>query len=232
MTLLTSYYQRGLSDHVPLMLQIDEVNWGPRPLRMLKCWFEFPGYGDFVRDKWGSLQCQGWGGYVLKEKLKMLKLSLKEWHMQHARNIGGKIMAVKNQISVLDSKAELSMLLDEEVLELHDLSANLHSLARVQNSINLQNSRLSWLKDGDANSKNFHGVMSCRRHHNSINMVSVDGLMVEGVHNVRSAVFHHFSNHFKSLGVVRPNIGGLQFRKLSGANAGALTKPFSQEEVK
>ena len=30
-------YQRGLSDHVPLMLYVDEVNWGPRPLRMLKC---------------------------------------------------------------------------------------------------------------------------------------------------------------------------------------------------
>jgi hypothetical protein len=151
----------------------------------------------------------------------MLKLGLKEWHMQHTRNIDGKITTVKNQISVLNSKAELSALLDEELVEVHDLSMHLHSLARVQNSINWQNSRLNWLKDGDANSKNFHGAMSGRRHHNSINMVSVDGLMVEGVHNVRSAVFHHFSTHFKSLGAVRPNIGGLQFRKL-----------FSQDEVK
>lgn len=30
-------YQRGLSDHVPLILHADDANWGPRPLRMLKC---------------------------------------------------------------------------------------------------------------------------------------------------------------------------------------------------
>ena len=39
-------YQRGLSDHVPLMLYVDNANWGPRPLRMLKCWTEYPGYED------------------------------------------------------------------------------------------------------------------------------------------------------------------------------------------
>jgi hypothetical protein len=28
---------RGLSDHCPLQLSVDEENWGPRPVRMLKC---------------------------------------------------------------------------------------------------------------------------------------------------------------------------------------------------
>jgi len=28
---------RGLSDHCPLVLCVDEENWGPKPLRMLKC---------------------------------------------------------------------------------------------------------------------------------------------------------------------------------------------------
>lgn len=28
-------HQRGLSDHVPLALFMDEANWGPRPLMML-----------------------------------------------------------------------------------------------------------------------------------------------------------------------------------------------------
>jgi hypothetical protein len=91
---------------------------------------------------------------------------------------------------------------------------------------------MKWLKDGDANSKFFHGVMSGRRRHNAINMVSVDGSIVEGVHNIRSTIFNHFSSHFKASGAIRPGVGGLQFRKLSGAEAGALTKPFSQVEVK
>jgi len=59
--------QQGLSDHVPLVLSVDEANRGPRPLHMLKCWADFPGYAQFVRDKWNSLHIEGWGGFVLKK---------------------------------------------------------------------------------------------------------------------------------------------------------------------
>jgi len=52
---------RGLSDHCPLVLSVDEANWGPRPTRMLKCWQDVPGYKQFVFDKWKSFQVDGWG---------------------------------------------------------------------------------------------------------------------------------------------------------------------------
>ncbi|PNX63751.1 cysteine-rich receptor-like protein kinase, partial [Trifolium pratense] len=74
---------RGLSDHCPLVLSVNEDDWGPRPSRMLKCWKDIPGYNLFVREKWNSFQVDGWGGYVLKEKLKMIKADLKEWHKAH-----------------------------------------------------------------------------------------------------------------------------------------------------
>ncbi|GAU20017.1 hypothetical protein TSUD_273520 [Trifolium subterraneum] len=64
---------RGLSDHCPLVLVASEENWGPRPLRMLKCWKDVPGYDILVKEKWNSLQVDGWGGFVLKEKVKMIK---------------------------------------------------------------------------------------------------------------------------------------------------------------
>jgi len=107
---------------------------------MLKCWADFPGYDDFVRNKWGTFDLHGWGGYVLRHKLKLMKMSLKEWHQQHSQNLNGKITTVKNQISLLDSKGEMSVLHDDEMTELHDLSLNLHSLSQAQNSINWQKS--------------------------------------------------------------------------------------------
>jgi len=145
----------------------------------------------------------------------------------------GKRKEVKDRISVLDSKAELFVLHDDEVAELHELSVNLHSLARVHNSISCwQKSRMNWLNEGDANSNIFGGVMSHWRRHNAINMVSVGGVNVEGVNNVRTTVFEHFSNHFKVNGEARPDVAGLHFRKLSFGEAGNLTKPFSVEEVR
>jgi len=95
---------RGLSDHCPLVLSIDEENWGPRPLRLLKCWENYPGYKNFVRDQCRSFQVEGWGGYVLKEKFKLIKLALKDWHIRHSQNLPAKILTLKDKISSFDLK--------------------------------------------------------------------------------------------------------------------------------
>lgn len=70
--------QRGLFDHVPVVLDVDDSNWGPRPLQMLKCWGDFNGYSEFVKEKLNSFSLDGCGGYVLQKKLEMIKFCLKE----------------------------------------------------------------------------------------------------------------------------------------------------------
>ena len=169
---------------------------------------------------------------MLKQKLKMMKASLKEWHQQHSHNMESKISEVKNRLSFLDSKGEVNVLLEEEVKELHHLSVNLHSMSRVQNSINWQKSRVKWLQEGDENSKFFHNIMSHRRRRNNISLVHVNGVSVVGVQNIRTTVFNHFSTHFKNSAAARPGVETLSFRKLSYGEAGNLTKPLSMEEVK
>lgn len=152
--------------------------------------------------------------------------------MQHSKNLDGKILEVKNRMALLDSKAEEVPLLDVEIEELYALSVNLHSLSRIQNNINWQKSRMHWLQEGYANSKKIHGYMSHRWCHNAISVVSVNCVNIEGVHNIRAAVFNHFSSHYKSSGTSRPSVDGLRFRQLSYIEAGSLTKPFTLDEVK
>lgn len=55
---------------------------------------------------------------------------------------------------------------------------------------------------------------------------------MRGVQDIRMAVFNHFSSHFRALEVVRPEVDGLNFRKLSYAQSGTLVRPFSLEEIK
>jgi exonuclease III len=200
---------KGLSDHCPLILSVDEENWGPRPSRFLKCWSEIPGYKQFVRNTWSSFQVEGWGGYVLKEKFKLIKSALKDWHASHSQNLPAQIAVLKDRMAVLDGRGERDELSVDDCIELHDVSANLHSLSRLNSSICWQQSRNQWLREGDANTKYFHSMLSARRRRNAICSVLVDGVRIEGVHPVRSAVFNHFAKHFKAQDVERPNISNL-----------------------
>jgi len=73
---------------------------------ILKCWADLPGYTKFVKEQWLSYQVFGWSGYVLKEKMKLLKGSLRSWHQNHTQNLDIKICGAKDRMSVLDIKAE------------------------------------------------------------------------------------------------------------------------------
>jgi len=199
---------------------------------MLKCWADFPGYDAFVRETWSSLQVSGWGGYVLKEKLKLMKLALKDWHQRHSQNLPARILTLKDKIASLDLKGESTALSDGEIQELHGLSENLFSLSRINSSICWQQSRVQWFKEGDANSKKFHQVMSSRRSRNAIPCFLVNGALVEGVVNVRNAVFNHFRTHFQPVQSTRPSMEGINFRTLSFNDGACLVKPFTLEEVK
>jgi len=130
----------GLSDHCPILLSVDEVNWGPRPRRMLKCWGELPSYKQFVRDNLQSFHIEGWGGNVLKEKLKLIKGNLNTWHQNHTQSIEGHLSNVQDRIAFLDAKGEDDDLIQEEIEELHSLSANFHSLSRINTSMQWQKS--------------------------------------------------------------------------------------------
>jgi len=66
---------QGLSDHCPIQLCIDFANWGPKLVRMLKCWESFTGYNSFVREKWSTFLLEGW--VCIERKIKVDQISLK-----------------------------------------------------------------------------------------------------------------------------------------------------------
>jgi hypothetical protein len=103
---------------------------------------------------------------------------------------------------------------------------------RIQTSLCWQQARLKWLQEGDANTKFFNVVMSAKRRYNSIHLLQVNGVCVEGVQNIREAIFNHFSSHYKASNFDRPRVEDLRFRRLSVAESGSIIRPFTVEEVK
>lgn len=52
--------QRGLRNHYPIVLKENDVNWGPKPFRMLNFRREILGYVDFVKENGRLMHVEGW----------------------------------------------------------------------------------------------------------------------------------------------------------------------------
>jgi hypothetical protein len=152
--------------------------------------------------------------------------------MAHSQNLPGRIDSLKSRLSVLDVKGEADALSEADLEDLHGISSDIHSLSRLNASICWQQSRSTWLKEGDANTKFFHSVLASRRRGNTISAIQVDGVTVEGVHPIRQAVFSHFESHFRAGRGDRPGVDNLAFKQLNQVECGSLTRPFLEAEVK
>lgn len=84
----------------------------------------------------------------------------------------------------MDSKGEEGLLEENEIEEIYTISAQLFSTTNILSSKKWQKSRLSWLSEGDANSKFFHGIMSSRKRRNIVLYLNVEGVKVERMTNI------------------------------------------------
>nr|KYP41640.1 hypothetical protein KK1_036963 [Cajanus cajan] len=52
---------RNISNHCPILLKNNIVDWGPKSFGTLTCWFENEEYIGFVKKTWNEIQIRGWG---------------------------------------------------------------------------------------------------------------------------------------------------------------------------
>ncbi|MCI96758.1 endonuclease/exonuclease/phosphatase family protein, partial [Trifolium medium] len=57
----------------------------------------------------------------------MIKAALKEWHRTHAQNLPSRIESLKDRLSTLDQKGEDEVLSEEELVEFHGVTSDIHS---------------------------------------------------------------------------------------------------------
>ncbi|KAL8515928.1 hypothetical protein ACS0TY_014579 [Phlomoides rotata] len=145
--------RRSISDHFPILLEVME----------------------FVISKWGSYEVEGWGGFVLKEKLKRLKADIKKWNKEVFGMIDEKIEKRKQVILKLDMIDETLGLKENEISLRNEERARLFQDMKSKDSFIFQKARCKWIKEGDANTRFFHKYINKRRKRNEISGVMVEG---------------------------------------------------------
>ena len=68
---------RLCSDHFPLLLECGESRGGKKYFKFENMWLKYEGFGDKVKSWWDSYTYEGLLSFVLANKLKSLKLDLK-----------------------------------------------------------------------------------------------------------------------------------------------------------
>jgi hypothetical protein len=212
-------------------LKYAENDWGPKPFRFNNFWLEHKSFVKVVEDCWRGQEVEGWMAHVLKEKLRGLKICLKEWHKVEFGSVDTRLEKIVEDIVTLDVAGETTGLDYHEVALRKELFKDFWNLQKCKDASIFQRARSNWLRFGDANSKFFHGCIVARSRWNSISALKVGNIWLEKPSQIREAVHDFFENHFAAPSSIRLKLDGVSFPTLSVDDNIALTAPFSLEEI-
>ena len=107
--------ERNFSCHCPILLSSSSMDWGPKPFRVLDCWSHDKTFRKVVSKWWSTNSIRGWGGNVLKEKIKGLKQRLKIWNKGQFGDIQRKMIRTERELNLLEKDGEERQLSAQEI---------------------------------------------------------------------------------------------------------------------
>ncbi|KAK3210475.1 hypothetical protein Dsin_015181 [Dipteronia sinensis] len=221
---------RCLSDHNPVIIREEIVDWGPSPFRFLNWWLEEK---DMMKESikwWSECKAVGSQGFVLFSKAKASKISLKRWLQSSKINLK-KPKEVEDKLEVLDTKAEREGWTASLRQERLHLLEELWKRHRREEQSWRQKSRIKWLHDGDKNTTFFYSIANSRMRNNVITEMLIEGTTLTDPMTIREGVFKFFKEHFKEVDWKRPIMSRDGLMKISDEEKVALEERFSVEEV-
>ncbi|KAI3497002.1 hypothetical protein L1887_39382 [Cichorium endivia] len=223
---------RHLSDHSPIILCSEKIDYGPPPFRFFNSWLLSPGIDGVVSKAWISRVCGSTPDIIFANKLKSVKDALKRWRRLTHEQENNELIDAKNCIRDLDSLAEVRGLSEDEGKIWKDNRNKILELENMKKLDLKQKSRLKWLVDGDENSRFFHGIINNNVRKNAIHGFMINGAWVTGAMALKLEAFNFFSNKFRDPWPSRPQLLCSNLSMLSLEDGLLLEAPFSLDEIK
>jgi hypothetical protein len=222
---------RSVSDHCSLIVRYSGFDWGPKPFRFNNHWLLNNNFHGVVEDYWRNCNFTGWMAVILKEKLKGLKSILRVWNKENYGQMDSKMNNLIEDIKRLDLKSESLGISEEEVLLHKRKFSEMWQHRRCKESTIRQQSRQTWLREGDSNSRFFHASVKSRGKRNLISALQVGETWLESPADIRQATVDYFKLKFSTVSCLRPKLDGVSFPSLSEEENCWLTRPFALEEL-
>jgi hypothetical protein len=194
---LVEHVEVAKSDHKCLWLQGSPPVYSRtkrRPFRFEETWMIDEGCETTIKTAWESSQ-RGTRMFNVWHKLKECKRQLGEWSRKSFGSLKKKIERVKQKIQ----QAEALAIQDREHVNINGLRRELNSLLGQEEKMWRQRSRISWLAQGDRNTKYFHGRATQRQRRNHISRLSNgDGGWLETNEEIAGMMIDYYTNLFST----------------------------------
>ena len=110
----------SLSDHIPLLLEEGEVNWGPEPFRNLDAWFTHPSFVKLIEDEWKNL-----GSMDVLSKFNRLKLPIRKWNKEKFGNFEFNNQRLEGELDVVAGRLDEGSLDEVDIARYNALKSQL-----------------------------------------------------------------------------------------------------------
>lgn len=218
------------SDHCPLLLSPTHQLLRKPTFRFENFWPRPPGFLDTVQTAWSQPVSASHPVKRLSSKLKATAKVLRSWSNRILSDSHIQFHLVNELILRLDIAQENRALSPLEISLRKDLKLQILGLTAIEKARRRQRSTLTWLKEGDANTKFFHLKVNARHRKNFIHKLH-RGNVIPETHEAKERALHE---HFSSLmGQRLPRSCTLNWEELHlpQVTPEDLDSPFTEEEV-
>ncbi|XP_026383519.1 uncharacterized protein LOC113279018 [Papaver somniferum] len=225
---------RVCSDHSPLFGFVFE---NPRPsrvpFRIQKMWLSHPSFMQLVEDNW-RLPLAGAPPFVFTSKLKRLKEALRIWNRTVFGDVQFRLrqdelrLEVENDLLDYDHRNELQFV---KVADAKNVVDDVHTELAVMLKLK---SRVTWLEDGDQNTRFFHNNIRMRRSQNTISELKISTNSTLFLQDeIKDYIVNHYQAKFNGGEVeIDPRMFEIDHDSISAAESAFMDAIPSLEEVK
>lgn len=218
------------SDHCPILLTVKKEAWEPnrrKPWRYEVMWEREERLPDIIKEAWKNKDRKGDFSKIARS-LRDVMSSLKTWSKENFGSVTKEIEVLRKQIEVIQRTND-----SQNRQALHNAMGRMDELLYREEMMWLQRSRISWLKDGDRNTRFFHEKARWRSRKNKISKLRKhDGSWCTSKAEMGKMATDFFSNLYTADTSVNPDVILQHVHGLISAEANEnLCKDFTPEEI-
>jgi len=189
---------RHKSDHFPILLDfktssIPQVT----PFRFMQMWLLHEDCKRIVKETWSN-NVVGSPMFVLSQKLKDLKLKLKDWNHNIFGNVHALVKEAENKLADIQELLDIQGMNDDLLEQQKRAQIKFEDALNKEEAFWQERAKSKWHLEGDRNTTYFHRLAKIKAKTKPITAIRVDDELINDPEQIATLFTNHFQNLFSS----------------------------------